>query len=141
MALVRGRVVEWVGVSLLAVLGSCRSEPIAVIVAGAPIVTDSWEDNALTADVAAVPEDIWPSVCRTLSFTSDELLEVDDDHRQISTRIDNTEVVVHILHWDVDETRIYVEAQKYMLHHPEVAQLVMESIVSDLRTVSDLTEL
>ncbi|MDA1265264.1 MAG: hypothetical protein O2816_09330 [Planctomycetota bacterium] len=106
--------------SLLAGLGGCRSEPLAVVVITSNIA-DEWRENALTADVR-------------MDAT---ILDVDEAHRAIQTRVDNAVVVVHVMQWDVDETRIYVEAQKYMLHSPEVAQLVMERIVSDLRILKD----
>ena len=126
----------WVGVSLLAGLGGCRSEPLAVVVITSNIA-DEWRENALTADVRMDADQVWLSACRTMSAASATILDVDEAHRAIQTRVDNAVVVVHVMQWDVDETRIYVEAQKYMLHSPEVAQLVMERIVSDLRILKD----
>ena len=111
-------------------LASCA--PLAII--GTTIlVTDEWKDNALTADVSDDVDLVWASVRSSVANLTDALLHVDEDHRAIQTRVDNAVVVIHVMQWDVGETRIYVEAQKYMLHSPEVAQLVMERLISDLR--------
>ncbi len=110
-------------------LSSCA--PLAVAAVGI-VITDEWKDNALTADVQADVEPVWASVLRSMSNMTDALLHVDEDHRAIQTRVDNSVVLVHVEQWAVHETRVYVEAKKYMVTNPEVAQLVMERLVRDL---------
>ena len=111
-------------------LASCA--PLAIITTTI-LVTDEWKENALTADVTDEVDVVWASVRQSMANLTDALLHVDEDHRAIQTRVDNAVVVVHVMQWDNDETRIYVEAQKYMLHNPEIAQLVMKRLVDDLQ--------
>jgi len=110
-------------------LTSCA--PLAV--AGFTIViTDDWKDNALTADVNEDVDVVWASVRSSVAEMTDALLHVDESHRAIQTRVDNAVVLVHVMQWSTVETRIYVEAKKYMLASPEVSDLVMNRIVRDL---------
>ena len=132
MGPVRQRAVGWVGASLLAGLVGCRAEPVPLRDGGID-PSGNWKVAALTADVLDDADRVWASVCRTMSSTTEALLEVDEDHRRLETRVDEAEVTVHVVPSGGDETRIYVEAQKYMLHNPEIAQLVMKRLVDDLR--------
>ena len=105
--------------------------PLAIAAVGI-VVTDEWKDNALTADVNDDVDMVWASVRASASNMTDALLHVDEDHRAIQTRIDGSVVVIHVQQWSVTETRVFVEAKKYMVANPEVAQLVMERLVRDL---------
>ena len=110
-------------------LASCA--PLAVAAAGI-VITDEWKDNALTADVTEDVDVVWASVRASTSNMTDALLHVDEDHRAIQTRIDSSVVVIHVQQWSVTETRVFVEAKKFMVSNPEVSQLVMERLVRDL---------
>lgn len=114
----------------VATLASCAAAAGAGMII---LISDEFRENALTADVTDEVEVVWSSVKSSMSNMTDALLHVDEDHRAVQTRIDNSVVVVHVMQWDVEETRIYVEAKKYMVTNPEVAQLVMERLVRDLR--------
>ncbi len=118
--------------ALAPILGMASCAPLAVIGMGI-IITDEWRSHALTADVSEETEVVWASVTSSMSSMTDALLHVDEDHRAVQTRVDNAVVVVHVKQWNIDETRIYVEAKKYMVNSPEVAELVMERLVRDLR--------
>lgn len=112
-----------------AYLTSCA--PLAIAAVGI-VITDEWKDNAYTADVTEDVDLVWSHVRSSLSNMTDALLHIDEDHRAVQTRIDNSVVMVHVQQWSVNETRIFVEAKKYMVTNPEVAQLVMERIVKDM---------
>ena len=75
---------------------------------------------------------MWASVRSSVANMTDALLSVDEGHRAVETRIDGAVVLVHVMQWSTEETRIYVEAKKYMLASPEVSELVMNRIVRDL---------
>ena len=113
----------------LVLLGGCA---VAAVGVTAIVVTEEWRDQALTADVQEDVEIVWASTKRSMSNMTDALLHVDEDLRAIETRVDNAVVRVHVANWTVGETRIWVEAKKYMLNSNEVAQLVQSRIVKDL---------
>jgi hypothetical protein len=113
----------------LVALASCA--PLAVVTL-TMVVTDEFKDNALTADVQVEDELVWTSVKSSMSNMTDALLHVDEDHRALQTRVDNSVVTVHVKQWSVDETRVYVESKKYMVNNPEVAELVMDRLIRDL---------
>lgn len=113
----------------LVALASCA--PLAVVGIGI-IVTDEFKDSALTADVQVETELVWTSVKSSMSNMTDALLHVDEDHRALQTRVDNSVVTVHVKQWSVDETRVYVESKKYMMESPEIAELVMDRLIRDL---------
>lgn len=96
------------------------------------VITDEWKENALTAVVNDDVDLVWPAVRSSVSEMTDALLHVDEDHRTLSTRIDNAVVTVHVKEYAVGESRIYVDAKKYMVANPEVADLVMNRLVKDL---------
>jgi hypothetical protein len=85
--------------------------------------------------VAHVPERssiVWPSVKMTLSRMSLVPIETDGDFRTALAHIDNHKVRVSVETYDVDQSRILVEALQYGFHDPKMAEIVTNRIVNDL---------
>ena len=85
--------------------------------------------------VAHVPERssiVWPSVKASLNRLSPVPIETDGDFRSALAYIDNHKVRVSVETYDVDQSRIIVEALQYGFHDPKMAEIVTNRIVNDL---------
>ena len=114
----------------LALAASCVTA--AVVVSGL-IINDELRDNSIQVTIPEDPDTTWASVKSTLGHMTEELLEDDDDTRVARTMIDGATVTVGVERYQVGETRIYVNAQKYMLNNSEIADIVQRRIIDDLQ--------
>lgn len=129
MTMPRGFALAVCGITVLA-LQACA--PVAVVGA-AIVVNDEFADNA---QVAIVKEDVayvWASVKSSMTHMTRDLLEVDEDVRAVRTYVDGARVTVQVERYDVNETRIRTAAKKVVVYSDDVARMVQERIVSDLR--------
>ena len=115
--------------SMLALCAGCAA---AAVVAGTVIVTEEFQDHALTATVQDDPEVVWASAKASLANMTDALIHWDDDQHAAVTRIDNAVVVVEVRNWNVKETQIRVAAKKALFYNAELAGIVQRRIVKDL---------
>ena len=113
----------------LAVSAGCAA---AAIVGTSVIITEEFQDNALTATIEEDVDVVWASAKSSLANMTTALIHWDDDHRAARTRIDNAVVVVEVRNWDVDETQLRVAAKKVLVYNHELAQIVQRRIVKDL---------
>lgn len=117
----------------LGALGSALGGCAAVAVTGAGlIVTEEFQDNAMTATVEEDVEVVWASAKASLANMTDALIHWDDDHRAAQTRIDNAVVTVEVRNWDVGETQIRVAAKKVLVYNAELAEMIQRRLVQDL---------
>jgi len=120
---------------VLAALGwlGASSGCAAVAVTGAGlIVTEEFQQHAMTATVEEDVDVVWASAKASLANMTDALIHWDDDHRAAETRIDNAVVTVQVRNWDVGETQIRVAARKVLVYNPELAEMIQRQIVRDL---------
>lgn len=112
------------------VLNGCA--PVAVVGA-AVVVNEEFADNA---QVAIVKEDVafvWASVKSTMTHMTTDLLQVDEDIQAVRTYVENSQVTVQVERYDIGETRIRTAAKTLLVYNDEVARMVQERIVADLR--------
>jgi hypothetical protein len=60
------------------------------------------------------------------------LIHRDDAHNSATAMIDGGEITVYVEQFDLGQTRILVEAKKYMVHSQELSVLTLERIEQDL---------
>lgn len=118
--------------TLLTLFGAAGCQ-VAIPVAGAIVVSEEFQDNAVSTTVPEKTEVVWPSVLSSLSGMTDALIHRDDDHYAAHTRVDSGVVTVHVWQPDNGETQIRVAAKKYLMYNNELSQMVMDRIVNELR--------
>ena len=116
--------------ALAAALAACA--PVAVVGA-AIVVNDEFADNAQVAIVKDDVAYVWASVKSTMTHMTTDLLEVNEDLKAVRTWVDNAQVTVQVERYAVGETRIRTAAKKLRIYNDEVARMVQERIVADLR--------
>jgi hypothetical protein len=119
---------------LVAIVGLALNGCAPVAVVGAAVVVN--EEFADNAQVAIVKEDVafvWASVKSTMTHMTKDLLQVDEDVLAVRTYVENSQVTVQVERYDVGETRIRTAAKTLMVYNDEVARMVQERIVADLR--------
>ena len=112
-------------------LNSCT---LMAVSGAAVLITEEFRDNAVSTVVPLEPAIAWTGVLASLSEQTDKLIHRDDAHHSARTEIDGGEVVVHVEQFDQGQTRILVEAKKYvaMVHSQELSLLTLERIERDL---------
>jgi len=116
--------------ALVATVAACA--PVAVVGA-AIVVNDEFADNAQVAIVKDDVAYVWASVKSTMTHMTTDLLEVNEDLKAVRTWVENAQVTVQVERYAVGETRIRTAAKKLMIYNDEVARMVQERIVADLR--------
>jgi hypothetical protein len=106
--------------------------PVAVVGA-AIVVNEEFADNAQVAIVKDDVAFVWASVKSTMTHMTTDLLQVDEDAQAVRTYVENSQVTVQVERYDVGETRIRTAAKTLMVYNDEVARMVQERIVADLR--------
>lgn len=110
-------------------LNSCA---LLAVSGAAVLITEEFRDNAISTVVPVDTEMAWTGALASLSGQTDALIHRDNAHRSASTMIDGAKVTVHVEQYDLGQTRILVEAKKYLLHNPDLSALVLERIEGDL---------
>ncbi len=110
-------------------LNSCA---LLAVSGAAVLITDEFMDNAISTVVPLEPELAWTGVLHSLSGQTTALIHRDDNHWAATTMIDGGEVTVHVEQFDLGQTRILVEAKKYLIHNPELSALTLQRIEQDL---------
>lgn len=105
----------------------------AVVAGTAVLVNEEITDPETTVIVGQGVEYTWASVKSTMAYMTDDLLDIDDDLRMVKTYVDGAQVTVWVETYTVEETKVRVEAERYMVFSPEVAANVRNSIERDLR--------
>jgi hypothetical protein len=118
--------------ALLTLFGAAGCH-VALPVAGAVVVSEEFQDNAVSTTVPEKTKVVWPSVLSSLSGMTDALIHRDDEHHAAHTRIDSGVVTVHVWQPDTGETQIRVAAKKFLVYNHELSQMVMDRIVNELR--------
>lgn len=116
----------------LALLGAAACAPVAVVGA-AIVVNDEFADNAQVAIVEGDPEFVWACVKSTMTHMTTDLIDVDEDLKAVQTYVDGALATVQVQRYDVDKTRVRTAARKYMIYNDDVARMIQERIMSDLR--------
>jgi len=116
--------------TLAAGFGACA--PIAVVGA-AIVVNEEFTDNAQEVVLKQDVSYVWASVKSSMTHMTSDLLEVDEDLKAVRTYVDGAQVTVHVQRYDVGETRIRTAARKLLVYNDEVARMVQERLITDLR--------
>jgi hypothetical protein len=119
------------GIGALALCGGACA-PLAVV-GVAIVVADEFADNAQVAIVKDDPDYVWASVKSSMSRMTRDLLDVDEDLRALQTYVDGALVTIQVERYDVGETRIRTAAKKMLVYNDEIARMVQERLVADLR--------
>lgn len=112
-----------------AFLNSCA---LMAVSGAAVLITEEFRDNAISTVVPLETNIAWTGSLASLSRQTTALIHRDDAHMSASTMIDGGEVTVHVEQYDLGQTRILVEAKKYLIHNPELSAFVLERIEQDL---------
>ncbi|HIG86377.1 MAG TPA: hypothetical protein EYQ25_04980 [Planctomycetes bacterium] len=110
-------------------LNSCT---LMAVSGAAILITEEFRDNAVSTVVPLEPAIAWTGVLASLSDQSNDLVHRDDAHNSARTMIDGGEVTVYVEQFDLGQTRILVEAKKYMVHSQDLSVLTLERIEQDL---------
>lgn len=110
-------------------LNSCA---LVAVSGAAVLITDEFRDNAISTVVPLEPELAWTGVLSSLSGQTTALIHRDNDHRSATTTVDGGQVTVYVEQFDLGQTRILVEAKKYLIHNPELSALTLQRIEQDL---------
>ncbi len=106
---------------------------VAAVTLGAVVVGEEFRNNAEVATVPGDTEYVFRSAKSSLAHLTDALLHVDNDYRAIETKVDEAVDTVHVETFDTGNATIRVTAKKLLVYSPEIAKLVMNRIVTDLR--------
>ncbi len=109
------------------------SYAVAAVTLGAVVVGEDFRNNAEVATVPGNVEYVYRSAKSSLAHMTDALLHVDDDYRAIETLVDESVVTIHVETFDTENVTIRVTAKKLLVYSPEIAKMVMNRIVTDLR--------
>jgi hypothetical protein len=113
------------------------SSCVVAAVAGATVlVTDEFRDNAVSVVLPISPELAWAGTKTSLSAQTDALIHEDSAHWTLKTtmgsNVETAQVLVHVEEFDVGQTRILVEAKKFMVHNAALSDRILRQIEADL---------
>lgn len=101
--------------------------------AGVLISQEMVDNQTYVARLDLGSERMWPSAKTTLSHLSLKPIDVDDDLRVAIADIDQAKVTVAVETYDLNQSILRVSAKKYGVASGEIAKMVLDKILDDLK--------
>ena len=129
--------------TLLALTGLCTlplvsSCAVAAVAGATVLITDEFRDNAVSVVLPISSDLAWSATKASVSRQTSALLHEDEVNRTIKTTLgDNfgqAQILVAVEEFDSGQTRILVEAKKFLVHNAKVSEQVLLQIEADLST-------
>jgi len=122
---------------ILSMVALLTSGCAAVVVASTAVVlTEEFQDNAITVTVEHDAEFVWASAKSSLAHMTEAMIHPDEDLKHAVTTIEGAEVNVEVRNWNTGETQVRVLAKKFMVYKHDLANRVCNIITKDLQYVS-----
>ena len=108
---------------------------VALLGVGAGIVIsqDILDNETYVAQLQEDVDVAWAVAKSSLSHQSESPLEVEDDLRTARGLVDDADVIVSVEAYDLNRCRMSVSASKYGISNGEIAEMVFDRILKDLR--------
>lgn len=108
---------------------------VALLGVGAGIVIsqDILDNETYVAQLQEDVDVAWAVAKSSLSHQSESPIEVEDDLRTARGLVDDADVIVSVEAYDLNRCRMSVSASKYGISNGEIAEMVFDRILKDLR--------
>jgi len=101
--------------------------------AGVIISQDVLDNETYVAQLNEDVDVVWAVAKSSLSHQSDSPITVENDLRTATGLVDGADVIVSVEAFDLDRCRMSVSATKYDINNGEIAELVFDRILKQLR--------
>jgi hypothetical protein len=113
-----------------ALLSSCGA--LLGVGAGVVISQEALDNNTYVAQIDRDADLVWATTKASLSHQSEELIEVDEDIRQVEAVIDGATTKVSVEVYDLRRSVVRVSARKFGVANGEIAEMVLDKLLADL---------
>ncbi len=108
---------------------------VALLGVGAGIVIsqDILDNETYVAQLQEDVDVAWAVAKSSLSHQSEAPIEIEDDLRTARGLVDDADVIVSVEAYDLNRCRMSVSASKYGISNGEIAEMVFDKILKQLR--------